>query len=219
MIFRKLKLGTGERETLVLSRCIISWNPAIWLIWLLCIPCGISPISTDLHSIEDGMWGADNCLSSYFLLRSSLVQNIFLVRRRKNDAAIFDLVWPILTFKGQFVLQQEFNFEPRVCLLVQRDQGSVCGFLPSVAVIIGASLRAAKWEEAKSLERRDSWSLHGELDGDTASWRSSATQLKTLEKPRRKENPTQLGTPLPPLPPSTLCDFYFYFLNNFVSPF
>ena len=102
------------------------------------------------------MWGADNCLSSYFLLRSSLVRNIFLVRRIKNDAAIFDLVWPVLTFKGQFVLQQEFNFEPRVCLQVQSNQGSVCGFLPSVAVIIGASLRADKWEEAKSLERRDS---------------------------------------------------------------
>ena len=150
------------------------------------------------------MWGADNCLSSYFLLRSSLVQNIFLVRRIKNDAAIFDLVWPILTFKGQFVLQQEFNFEPRVCLLVQRDQGSVCGFLPSVAVIIGASLRAAKWEEAKSLERRDSWSLHGELDGDTASWRSSATQLKTLEntwKASSQRKPHPAGHTPPPSPP------------------
>ena len=88
------------------------------------------------------MWGADNCLSSYFLLRSSLVQNIFLVRRRKNDAAIFDLVWPVLTFKGQFVLQQEFNFEPRVCLLVQSNQGSVCVRLFAVSSCYNWSLPA-----------------------------------------------------------------------------
>ena len=45
--------------------------------------------STDLHSIEAGMQGADKCLSCYFLL-----QNMFAVREKK-DAANFYLALPI----------------------------------------------------------------------------------------------------------------------------
>ena len=68
------------------------------------------------------------------------------------------------------------------CAIVQ------CGvvhFLPSEAVIIGASLRAAKWGRQKrggGGGEVDRWSLHGDFDGDSASWHSGASQLKTLQK-------------------------------------
>ena len=74
------------------------------------------------------------------------------------------------------------------CTLVQKTtECSVVHFLPSEAVIIGASLRAAKWGRQKTGEGEgegglDRWSLHGDFDGDSASWHSGASQLKTLQK-------------------------------------
>ena len=75
------------------------------------------------------------------------------------------------------------------CLFVSTNCAIVqCGvvhFLPSEAVIIGASLRAAKWGRQKrggGGGEVDRWSLHGDFDGDSASWHSGASQLKTLQK-------------------------------------
>ena len=41
------------------------------------------PDSTDLHSYEDGMWGADKCLSGYFLLIFSPAKHL-CCEKRKN---------------------------------------------------------------------------------------------------------------------------------------